>query len=322
MNALPIKEQITVAICSYNAANYLSSLLEKLIYQACTIQFEILIVDNNSTDNTEFLVKQFANTHNRAIRYVTEAKQGIPYARNRAIEESLNSRYLAFIDADELPEVGWLQAAVDALIDGEVDSVGGRISVALPERPRWLSDDLLAFYGVINHSASPIRITDGSTPIWSGNIAYNTRIFHNGLRFDTRYNRKGKGIGGGEDNVMFNYFLQHNYTLSYAPNMAIQHLIPDEKIKRSYFLKLHFIAGKKSGLYEINPIGKKIAGIPCFMFVQLIKKSYQVLMLGTIKRQYYMREAMNIAYQAGMMIGLYIKRVSALQSVKPRQKAI
>lgn len=306
MNAsLPIKDQITVAVCCYNAASYLPNLIEKLINQDCPIPFEVLVINNNSTDNTEELISHFATTSTIPIRHVSESEQGIAYARNRAIEESLSSRYLAFIDADELPEKTWLQAAVRSLRDDSVDCVGGRISIALPHRPAWLSDDLLPFYGAVNHSNQAFRITDGSTPIWSGNIAYNTRIFQQGLRFDTRYNRKGKGIGGGEDEIMFRYLLQQHRTLVYEPEMEIVHLIPDEKIKRGYFLKLHYLAGKKNGLYEANPDGKKIFGIPGFMFAQLFKKTYQVLYLRFVKPYAYMREAMNLTYHLGMMIGLY-----------------
>jgi len=223
MKPLHPRNQITVAVCCFNAAHYLPDLLEKLISQNCTIPFEVLIVDNNSTDNTELLIADCVAKNELSIRYVKEHQQGIAYARNRAIEESLYSQYLAFIDADELPKESWLQTAVSTLSKQDVDCVGGKISVLLPYRPSWLSNDLLPFYGEVNHSMTSFRITDRSTPIWTGNIAYNTRIFQQGLRFDTRYNRKGKGIGGGEDVIMFNYFLQNNLTIIYNPYMEILH---------------------------------------------------------------------------------------------------
>ncbi len=305
-----VKNQITVAICSYNAAHYLAPLLSQLVSLTCSIPFEILVVDNNSTDKSKELVESFARSCVIPVRYVIETEQGIPFARNKAIEESLSSRYLAFIDADELPTSGWLQAAIDTLKDNQVDCVGGKISIILPHRPKWLSDNLLPFYGELNHSDKAFKITDRSTPIWSGNIAYNTRIFHEGLRFDTRYNRKGKGVGGGSDGIMFRHFIKQGYRLHYEPKMEIQHLISDEKINRGYFLKLHFAAGKKAGLYEIIPSGRKIVGIPRYMFKQLLTKLLLVLQLYFTHPNAYMREAMNLAYHIGSMVSLYQSRTS------------
>lgn len=303
-SSIPINNQITVAVCSYNAAHYLPKLLEALTAQDCPIPFDVLIVDNNSTDNTRTLVGDFSVSSRVPVRYVHEPEQGIVFARNRAITESLASRYLAFIDADELPEKNWLQVAIKNLRDESLDCVGGRVNVSLPYRPHWLSDDLLPFYAEVNYSPHAFKITDESTPIWTSNIAYNMRLFQHGLRFDSRYNRKGKGIGGGEDAVMFQQLLRQGCHLVYEPEMVVLHLIPEEKIKRRYFLKLHYLAGKKTGLYEITPDGKKIFGIPGFMYLQLFKKLYQVFHLYFEQPRTYMREAMNVAYQLGMMAGL------------------
>ena len=304
-----IKDQITVAVCCYNAAHYLPNLIEKLSIQDCSIPFEVLIINNNSNDNTQELISRLAAVHSVTLRLVNEFEQGIAFARNRAIEESLSSRYLAFIDADELPGESWLQAAINVLRDDEVDCVGGKISVSLISRPKWLSDDLLPFYGAVNYSNQKFQIHELLTPIWCGNIAYNMRIFHQGLRFDIRYNRKGNVLGGGEDSMMFRYLLKNNFKLIYEPRMEILHLIPDEKIKRGYFLKIHYIAGKKSGLYEMDFAGKKIFGVPRFMFLQLCKKTYWVLHLRFVKPFVYMREAMNVTYQLGKMVGYYKKHI-------------
>ncbi len=302
-----IKDQITVAVCCFNAAHYLPNLIEKLSIQECSIPFEVLIINNNSNDNTQEVIARLVEVHNVTLRLVNEFEQGIAFARNRAIQESLSSRYLAFIDADELPRKFWLQAAINVLIDDEIDCVGGKISVSISSRPKWLSDDLLPFYGEVNYSDQRFKIYELSTPIWSGNIAYNMRIFLQGLRFDTRYNRKGNALGGGEDSMMFRYLLQNNFKLIYEPRMEILHLIPDAKIKRSYFLKIHYLAGQKSGLYDMDYNGKKIFGIPRFMFLQLCKKPYQVVLFCLVKPYAYMREAMNWTYLMGMIVGCYKK---------------
>jgi len=297
--------QVTVAICCYNAEKYLPKLLDQLTGQSCPLPWEILIVDNNSHDNSVQIIDSFTKSSKTSIRYVLESEQGIPYARNRAIEESTNSEFLVFIDADELPDINWLSSAINCLKTHSADCVGGEIDLELVSRPAWLCDNLLPFLGLVKHGHQPFQIKDRSTPVWSGNIAYRMSLFNGGLRFDTRYNRKGKGVGGGEDGMMFRHLLETNSPMFYEPKMRIVHLIPPEKLTRSYFLKLHYIAGKKFGLYELSANkNKAILGVPRYMFLLVARQCLTTLKFTIIRHPGYMREAMNVSYFLGQMIGL------------------
>ena len=93
----------TVALCTYNRADRLPSLIQALREQESPIPFEIPVVDNNSTDSTQAVLRDLASLKGPPIRFVSEIQQGIVYARNRAIEEAIKSLFLAFIDDDELP---------------------------------------------------------------------------------------------------------------------------------------------------------------------------------------------------------------------------
>ena len=117
---------ITFCVCTYNRGDNLKRLLPEMLRQSCVKPFEVLVVDNNSTDNTSDVVQNIAKNESR-LRYVFEPKQGIVPARNRAIEESLSHDYLVFIDDDELPKDGFLQAALDGLESEGADCVGGKI---------------------------------------------------------------------------------------------------------------------------------------------------------------------------------------------------
>lgn len=300
------KELMTVAICCYNAAHFLQRLVTEVASLESPVPFEILIVDNNSTDGTETLVKRLAQNCRVGMRYVLEPRQGIPHARNRAIEESRSSTYLAFIDADELPGKQWLKSAVKGLKEHAAECVGGRIEVDLQERPRWMSDSILLFLGKVDYGDKPFRIVDRSTPVWSGNIAYRTSIFDSGMRFDTRYNRKGSGIGGGSDGILFREMLQRQLHIRYEPEMRIRHLIPAQKMKRSYFLKLHYLAGKKAGRYEYqtDPRTATLGGTPRFLYPQLARKFLRAMSMYLTRHPEYLRESMNVSYQLGLMQGI------------------
>ena len=300
-------KKITVAVCTYNRAHCLPRLVNSLRQQESSIPFEIMVVNNNSSDNTEEVLRELSRLDGAPLRYVREAKQGIVYARNRAIEESIESTYLAFIDDDELPGSKWLKAAVDALDREGAECVGGEIRVlfSVAEWPGWLEDELLPFLGKVKNGSAPFWITDRSTPVWSGNVAYRTSIFSDGLRFDHRYNRRGHVIGGGSDEVMFNTLLDRGVRMRYRPDMLIEHLVEKWRLKKSYFLKLHYKAGWKRGRWGREEYERTLSGIPPFMVVQAIRQWRRALPMLLLSRSGRIRQAMNGAYALGIIAGRF-----------------
>ena len=162
--------KLTVAICTYNRAERLPKLIAALRQQRCCIPFEILVINNNSSDRTSEVLAALATEAGVSLRHVMETQQGIVFARNRAIDESSASDYLVFIDDDELPLTDFLQNAVTAFQQEGADCVGGPIRVRFVsgQRPDWLSDSLLGFLGELDHGREPLWIADFSTPLWNG----------------------------------------------------------------------------------------------------------------------------------------------------------
>lgn len=303
-------KKLTVAVCSYNRAARLPLLIQKLREQECPIPFEILVVDNNSKDNTQEVLAGLAIVEGAALRWVKECKQGIPFARNRAIDESLCSDYLLFIDDDELPSSNMLVFAMHSLEQDDAECVGGRVVINFGDylRPAWLTDDLLPFYAELDYGKNPFWITSHSTPIWTSIVAYQTKIFKNdpNLRFDLRYNREGAGIGGGEDGIMFKTLLANGVKIQYQPGMVVEHFIDGWKIKRSYFLKLHFIAGCKHGQFQMEKFERSIFGIPPFLILQFFKLAYKPA-ANVIKQQPgTIRLAMTASYTLGSIWGCFL----------------
>ncbi len=302
---------ITVCICTFNRCDRLKPLVADLRKQTSSIPFDILIINNNSTDQTEEVLQKLTEEDGIIpLRYVTESQQGISYARNRAITECLDTDFMLFIDDDEIPVQGLINAAADALINENADCVGGRIEVCFEEmvRPQWLTDSLMGFLGEHDYGPQALWISDTSKPLWTGNIAYNMAIFKDNpsLRFDLRYNRKGEGIGGGEDVIMFEQLVDRKYRIRYRPEMIVQHYIDNWKIKRSYFFKLHFIAGISQGRYELEEYGKTIFGIPIFLFNQAVKQTLKWLKLGLKSDPEMMRQGMNVTHAFGLIWGCFL----------------
>ena len=130
--------KLTFAFCTYNRASRLERLIAEMRAQDCPIPFEILAVNNNSIDRTLPVLESLARLPGAPLRFVTETRQGIVPARNRALEESLDSDILVFIDDDELPRPGLLRAACDAILTEGAECAGGKVEVDFTglERPR------------------------------------------------------------------------------------------------------------------------------------------------------------------------------------------
>lgn len=271
---------LTIAICSYNRASQIASLVRALRELACPIPCEILVVNNNSSDNTLEVLARLASETGFPLRYVTESTQGIVHARNRAIEECLHSEYLLFMDDDELPFPTQLTATVDTLMNEGADCAGGKyILKFLAPVPRWLTEKLHPHLGKLDHGDQAFWIKDKNTPLWTGNIAFNMNIFRDDptLRFDSRFNRIGEQMGGGEDITLFRRLLTEGKKIRYRPDMAIHHLIGENRLQKSYFLKIAWGSGYRAGKYMPDLENRTILRIPIYHYGNIMQNAWRCL---------------------------------------------
>jgi glycosyltransferase involved in cell wall biosynthesis len=298
---------LTFAFCTYNRADRLEKLVGAMRAQDCPVPFEILAVNNNSTDHTCAVLAALALRPGAPLRWVTEPVQGIVAARNRVIAESLNSDILVFLDDDELPQPGLIASAADAILHEGAQCAGGRVAVdfATLQRPRWLRDELLGFLAAVDHGASAFWIRDETTPIWTANVAYDMRLFRDdpSLRFDQRYNRVGKGIDGGEDFKMFTALLQRGARIRYRPEMSVLHGVEPWRLKRRYFLRLHYRSGMRRGKLELPIYPRLVFGIPPFMLAQFTAHCWTTVRFALRGHPSLLRQAMNTTFALGAIVG-------------------
>lgn len=303
---------ITVAFCTYNRTSRLDRLVAALRAQSCPVPFEILAVNNNSRDDTLDVLARLQQQAGAPLRVVTETDPGIVPARNRALKEALDRDILVFLDDDELPAPGFLRAAHDAIVHEDAQCVGGRIEVDFTEyiRPTWLDDEIAGFLGRLDHGTEALWVIDDTTPVWSGNTAYAMRFFreHPQLRFDVRYNRAGEGVGGGEDVMMLRALLELGARIRYRPDMVVLHAVESWKLKRSYFLRLHFRAGLRQGQFHMPDFPRKIFGVPPFLLGHFLRHAFRTAIMFATARHGMVRQAMNAANALGAIIG-YARRM-------------
>jgi GT2 family glycosyltransferase len=238
----------TVAICTHNHADRLARTLADLpAVRASDAAWELLIVDNASTDGTADLLVRHAWPAGWQVRLVREEKLGIAQARNRAVEES-QGEFLVFMDDDETADPDWLRAFERVVRRHTPDAVGGRISVLFEDpRPAWLADELLGFLGQLDWGIQTKQLRDPDTPLFTGNFGFRKSICRDIGGFDVALGRRGSANFGGEDVDFYRRLLQAGYKVWWVPDAVIHHRIQAAKLKRSYFLDLHYRQGRIQG---------------------------------------------------------------------------
>lgn len=304
---------LTFAFCTYNRADRLEKLVAVMREQICPIPFEILAINNNSTDNTTEVLRQLAQLPGPTLRWVTEPVQGIVAARNRGIAEALDSDILVYIDDDEIPLPGLIEAAADAILNEGAECAGGRVEMdftTIP-RPTWLENDLLGFLAAVDHGPDAFWIQDASTPIWTANVAYDMRLFRNdsALRFDKRFDRVGNVVGGGSDAVMFRTLVARKARIRYRPEMAVRHAVEAWRLHRRYFLKLHYLAGIRKR-HELPAYRRALFGAPPFLFAQFTRHLSRAMAMYILNKPGKLRQMMNATHTLGLIKGCVMRNHS------------
>ena len=182
--------QTSVIVCTHNRATLLPRVISQLRAQDYPIDaFEIIIVDNCSTDYTSEVVSSFVRERGAPVQYVAERRPGITFARNRGAEVA-RYPYLAYLDDDCCVERDWLSQLVSGFgLDDRVVIVAGPIKVNFDkqQRPTWLEFRSERWLGSYDFPGSQPRLLEKPLYVCEGNMALSLtglgsrrRIFWNG----------------------------------------------------------------------------------------------------------------------------------------------
>jgi glycosyltransferase involved in cell wall biosynthesis len=235
---------ITLIVCTYNRADSLARMLVSVtrLRAPATLEYEILVVDNNSNDHTRQVVAGFCDNDPQHFRYCFEPQQGKSYALNTGVREA-KGEILAFTDDDVTVNPDWLWNLKVALDDERWAGAGGRI---FPERtftvPQWLPiEERYGFAPLIlfDLGCRPGQLTE---PPFGANMAYRKAMFHKygGFRTDLGPCPGGSGPQKNEDVEFGRRLLIAGEQLCYEPSAIIYHSVSDDRLKKRYFLSWWF----------------------------------------------------------------------------------
>jgi glycosyltransferase involved in cell wall biosynthesis len=261
----------TVIVCTYNRCDTLAKTLESLAASTIpdSVEWEIAVIDNNSSDRTRQVVEDFSRRFPGRFRYAFEPRQGKSFALNRGIRET-QADVLAFTDDDVIAEPTWLWNLTRDLFSGEWQGAGGKIlPLNTAPIPDWIPRDT---YGVLWGS---FDLGDESRDIglapYGANMAFRRDVFEHGLfRTDIGPGVRGARSTNFEDQNIGEGVLRRGGKLRYEPEAVIHHPFDTQRISRKYILNRFFQMGRYIALEtESKPA---LHGIPrrYFTIVKLL----------------------------------------------------
>jgi glycosyltransferase involved in cell wall biosynthesis len=248
----------SVIICTYNRSKLLLDTLVSLKNQDFPRDiFEIIVVDNNSTDNTKELVLKLAPAFPIQIKYIYEEKQGLSFARNTGITHA-HGQIIAFTDDDVEAEKTWLKSLVSVFQSPDVYGAGGPIRAIWPcELPSWLTD-YWQRYLTINEFPEAHKMGEFKSPFdypWGANMAFHKKVFDTIGIFPTNLGRVGSLLLSNEELELYSRIEAQGKRIVFAPGAIIYHKIPCERMTKQWFYKRTYYQGRSEAMLSLNTKG-------------------------------------------------------------------
>ncbi|HEY9619211.1 MAG TPA: glycosyltransferase family 2 protein [Crinalium sp.] len=229
--------QISAIICTHNRDSYLGAAIDSLLEQDFPGEFEVIVVDNASTDRTREVVE--ARLPHPRLQYVYEPVTGLSVARNCGAKAA-NSPILAYLDDDAVATPQWLRILYAAYQNNEKLAVaGGKVTLLWAtgmEPPQWLSDSLAGNLGAYDLGENVVYIDrPGLTPRGLNYSIRRTFLDQIG-GFDPNLGRVGKNLLSNEELMMTELALEMGWQVAYLPEALVAHNVAPERMYRSWFL--------------------------------------------------------------------------------------
>lgn len=231
---------ISIVICTYNRAVLLRSALETLLRQPATgFDYEVIVVDNNSTPETRAAVAELASVESR-IRYLNEARQGNAYARNTGVAQA-RAPIIGFLDDDVVVRGNWLETIKRTFDETAARFIGGKVLPRWEEPPpAWLTQAHWAPIAAVDYGDKPFPI-DSENPVCllTANIAFRREVFQRHGGFSADVQRAGDSIGSLEDHEFLTRLVRAGVPGLYVPELVVDAHVGRERMSKAYHRNWH-----------------------------------------------------------------------------------
>jgi glycosyltransferase involved in cell wall biosynthesis len=239
---------VSVCLCTWNRATSLLRTLESLAQVLVPegITWEVLVVDNNCTDETPQVLEQFVG--HLPLQVVKEPRQGLSHARNTAIRESQGG-LIFFVDDDVRVSKQWLAAYAAAVATHpEAAFFGGPIEpLFLEPPPAWFTPEIADRLATViicrNDGPRDFEIREPRFFAWGANMGFRRQAFKR-RGFDARLGVSGKSLLRGEETDLMQQLLTEGCHGLYVADARVQHEVPPHRLRLPYLLRYAWSDGR------------------------------------------------------------------------------
>ena len=280
---------ISILICTYNRAALLRETLNAMQAMTAPVDcdVEIIVVDNNSHDDTAAVIADSAASARFPIVALTARQQGKSFALNEGLAHARGD-VLALTDDDVVPAGDWLTRIVDDFRARDVTFVFGKVLprwTRLPP-PELLTIEAQSIWGplaIVDYGDTPADyrpdFTGQRLPI-GANLAFARTALETIGGWRTDLGKVNNTLVSGEDHEIFMRLRRFNlYAGYYDPELTVRHLVPRERLTRAYFRRWFFWHGKTQAimladLYPELDLDRvpMIAAVPRFLIRQALQQ--------------------------------------------------
>jgi glucosyl-dolichyl phosphate glucuronosyltransferase len=295
--------EISVIISTYNRSASLKRTLDHIdqIQIPEDLNWELIVVDNNSTDDTREVVERFLTQTKTICRYIHECRQGLSFARNTGIQHALGE-IIVFTDDDVIVDKNWIRNISEAFGKHDAACIGGKI---LPQWekpcPVWLKGKLLEYLALCDYGNETVRMSEPR--VWGANLGIRASIFRKYGLFNTGLGHTGGKLYGGEEQQYLERLLDSGERIIYCPDILVHHCIPAYRINKAYFRKWISDKGELSALQMGEYKNRNIFEIPLI----IIRRTFHSMMLYALeqfsKSRDDMQNQLNFYFNIGIIKG-------------------
>jgi glycosyltransferase involved in cell wall biosynthesis len=305
----------SVIVCTFNRAGNLPRCLGALARQQGVAQmtWEVLVVDNNSTDDTRAAVARLACELPITVNYAHEKQQGVNYARNTGIRAS-SGIYFSYVDDDIEVSPQWLSSLYSNFVANDADAVGGRIHLdPNTTLPKWIRDDeTKGFLGFQDFGDESFRMDGRRRYPYGGNMAFHRRVVARIGYFNPLLGRKGEGrkrselFKGAETDYFHRLADSGDVCIRYEPNAIVFHQVQPFQLRKKYFRTIHSNAGYQRAFYDASEFPRTILGVPRYLYTMLLSSMFEYLrQLLVSGPDVAFRQQMTVGHMIGTMLGYH-----------------